>query len=403
MTAGDEPRPADEPLQEPGEAVSAGSDPFRLRGEPPAVMRLSRKTLAIAGALAGTAIGGALLWALQPVEKKAPENLYVAEGANKPDTVTGAPADYGAIPKLGPPLPGDLGHPILSAQQDGQMPPVPPPSAQVGDGRDAARDARDRARQERESADASRLFLAGGGASRGPAADTAAASTDPGPGDTANGAPMTGRRAFMAGGDRTDESASRIRVASSPYLLQAGSVIPAAMVTGIQSDLPGQVIAQVTENVYDSPTGRILLIPQGAKLIGEYDNEVGAGQDRVLLGWDRLLFSDGRSVALERLPGADARGMAGLSDRTDNHWGHLIRAALVTSLLGVGAETGSGDDDRLMRALRRGPQDSVGEVGQRLVDRQLRIPPTLTVRPGFLLRVLVTRDLILEPAAGAGR
>lgn len=402
MTAGEEPQAAGETVPELEEAAPAGSDPFRLRGEPPAVMRLSRKTLAIAGALAGTAIGGALLWALQPADKKTPENLYVAEGANKPDTVTGAPADYGAIPKLGPPLPGDLGRPILSAQQEGQMQPVPPPPGQAS-APDPALDARDRAREERESANASRLFQAGGAASRVPALDAGTEPSAAGEGNPTGSAPIAGGRSFMAGGSRADESTARIRAASSPYLLQAGSVIPAAMVTGIQSDLPGQVIAQVTENVYDSPTGRILLIPQGARLIGEYDNEVAAGQDRVLLGWDRLLFADGRSVSLERQPGADARGMAGLSDRTDNHWGHMIRAALVTSLLGAGAEIGSGDDDRLVRALRRGPQDSVSDVGQRLVDRQLRIPPTLTVRPGFLLRVLVTRDLILEPAAGAGR
>lgn len=402
MSAAEEQPVADDRLPEPVEASLAKSDPFRLRGEPPSVMRLSRKTLAIAGALAGTAIGGALLWALQPADKKAPENLYVAEGTNKPDTVTGAPADYGAIPKLGPPLPGDLGRPILSAQQEGQLPPVPPPPGQAR-APDPALDARDRAREERESANASRLFLAGGAASRGPALDAEIEPSAAGQGNPTDSALTAGRRSFMAGGDMTEESTARIRAASSPYLLQAGSVIPAAMVTGIQSDLPGQVIAQVTENIYDSPTGRILLIPQGARLIGEYDNEVAAGQSRVLLGWDRLLFADGRSVSLERLPGADARGMAGLSDRTDNHWGHMIRAALVTSLLGAGAEIGSGDDDRLVRALRRGPQDSVSEVGQRLVDRQLRIPPTLTVRPGFPLRVLVTRDLILEPADGVGR
>ncbi|NYF32520.1 TrbI/VirB10 family protein [Sphingopyxis sp. JAI108] len=402
MSAAEEQPVADDRLPEPVEASLAKSDPFRLRGEPPSVMRLSRKTLAIAGALAGTAIGGALLWALQPADKKAPENLYVAEGTNKPDTVTGAPADYGAIPKLGPPLPGDLGRPILSAQQEGQLPPVPPPPGQAR-APDPALDARDRAREERESANASRLFLAGGAASRGPALDAEIEPSAAGQGNPTDSAPTAGRRSFMAAGDRAEESTAPIRAASSPYLLQAGSVIPAAMVTGIQSDLPGQVIAQVTENVYDSPTGRILLIPQGARLIGEYDSEVAAGQNRVLLGWDRLLFADGRSVSLERLPGADARGMAGLSDRTDNHWGHMIRAALVTSLLGAGAEIGSGDDDRLVRALRRGPQDGVSEVGQRLVDRQLRIPPTLTVRPGFPLRVLVTRDLILEPADGVGR
>ncbi len=158
----------------------------------------------------------------------------------------------------------------------------------------------------------------------------------------------------------------------------------------------------MTQNVYDSPTGRILLIPQGARLIGDYDSEISVGQERVLLAWNRLILPGGRSIRLDRQPGADARGMAGIADRTDHHWGSMLRAALVSTLLGVGAELGSDGDDALVRALRDGPQDTVNQSGRRLVERQMNIPPTLTIRPGFALRVLVTRDLILEPPAGAG-
>jgi type IV secretion system protein VirB10 len=154
----------------------------------------------------------------------------------------------------------------------------------------------------------------------------------------------------------------------------------------------------VTQNVYDSPTGRILLIPQGSRLIGDYDTDVAFGQSRVLLGWNRLILPDGRSITLERQPGADPRGFAGLQDRTDYHWGSVIKAALVSTVLGVGAELGSGDDGNLVRALRRGSQDSINRAGEQIVSRELNVRPTLTIRPGFPVRVIVTRDLILSPS-----
>lgn len=393
-----------------GEALTPrhDADAFRLRGEPPRVMRLSRRTLAIIGALGGAAIGGALLVALQPSTPKSPENLYSVDGANKAEVVTGAPADYGKVPKLGPPLPGDLGRPIVAAQQNGEAIPVPPMGPPPPGGRSRGDEARERARQEREAATSSRLFL-GGGSATGPAADALRGALDlPAMGIPAAEAgprtPAAARRAFMDGGPAGPfESAERLRDASSPYVLQAGSLIPAALITGIRSDLPGQVTAQVTQNVYDSPTGRILLIPQGARLIGEYDSEVAAGQERVLLAWDRLILPGGRSIRLDRQPGADAGGMAGLSDRTDQHWGSMLRAALISTLLGVGAELGSDGDDALVRALRDGSQDTINQSGRRLVERQMTVPPTLTIRPGFVLRVLVTRDLILEPERGATR
>jgi type IV secretion system protein VirB10 len=398
--------PADVP--EAGERTAPGPevDPFRLRGDTPRVMRLSRKALAMIGAAGGTAIGGALLWALQPVAPKTAENLYTADGANRAEVVTGAPADYGKVPKLGPPLPGDLGRPIVSAQQNGETIPVPPMGNPPAGGRSPADEARDRARLEREAATASRIFL-GGGTSGAPVADAQRGSIEPSAATMSapeGGArtPAAARRAFLAGGSAEPfESAELLHAPASPYILQAGSLIPAALITGIRSDLPGQVTAQVTQHVFDSPTGRILLIPQGARLIGDYDSEISVGQERVLLAWNRLILPGGRSIRLDRQPGADARGMAGIADRTDHHWGSMLRAALVSTLLGVGAELGSDGDDALVRALRDGPQDTVNQSGRRLVERQMNIPPTLTIRPGFALRVLVTRDLILEPPAGA--
>lgn len=375
------------------------ADPFRLAADPPRVMRLSRKALAVMGGTAGIAIGGALLWALRPTAHEAPENLYDPAAKNQSEAVTGAPKDYGSIPKLGPPLPGDLGRPILSAQQDGEPVPLPPmgrgaPSSDPA--HTAAEQARQRVQQERDAARSSRLF--------GAAAETSA----PAPGSAGPSGPdapsvvSAGRTGFLAPRSGDAESSQRIRTPGSPYILQAGSVIPAALITGIHSDLPGQITAQVTQNIFDSPTGRHLLIPQGARLIGEYDSEVVAGQNRVLLAWDRLILPGGRSILLDRQPGADAAGMAGLADRTDHHWGRMLRAAFVSTLLGAGAGLGAGGDDELIRAIREGAQDTFSQAGRRLVEREVGIAPTIRIRPGFAFRVIVTRDLTFEPA-GAGR
>jgi len=204
------------------------------------------------------------------------------------------------------------------------------------------------------------------------------------------------RRAFLErASDRRTVSGERLSGLASPNILQAGSVIPAALITGLRSDLPGFVTAQVTQNVYDSPTGRILLIPQGSRLIGDYDADVSLGQSRVLLAWSRLILPDGRSIVLERQPATDPRGFAGLQDRTDYHWGDVLKAALISTLLGVGSEAGSGGDGQLVRAIRRGAQDSVTRAGEQVVSRELDVRPTLTIRPGFPVRVLVTRDLVL--------
>lgn len=371
---------------------------FRLSGELPRVMRLSRKTFAIIGGVSGLAIGGALFWALRPSAPDIPPNLHDSERPNWSEIVTGAAADYGAVPRLGPPLPEDLGRPIVAAGPRGENVPALP----IGE--PSADSARTAAEQQREAARASRLFLGGvSAAERGTPVPEAGAP--PVPGTTNRDTSVNSRRAFMEGnGGRPIESAARIVAPSSPHIIQAGSVIPAALITGISSDLPGQITAQVTQNVYDSPTGRTLLIPQGARLIGEYDSEVASGQSRVLLAWDRLILPGGRSISLERLPGADAAGRAGIEDRIDNHWGRMLRAALISSLLGVGSEVVSGGDSDLVRALRSGVQDGTNEAGRRVVERELSVPPTLTIRPGFVFRVIVTRDLVLAPAEpGGGR
>src|SRR5262245_53217774 len=354
-------------------------------------------------AVVGISISGALIWGLNQgqTKTKSATELYNTGNTPKADGLTTLPRDYTGlhrdVPPLGPPLPGDLGRPIRNAQLAGPGEP----------GIDAEQQ---RVAQETEAARTSRLF-ASTNVREHPAATVPlpiAASTDQGAavpigrGDPSPFNPdalQDRKRAFLtAPVDRKTVSTDRLTNAPSRYVVQAGAVVPAALITGIRSDLPGQVTAQVTENVYDSPTGRYLLIPQGSKLIGVYDSQVSFGQDRVLLVWTRLIMPNGRSIVLERQPGADTQGFAGLEDEVDHHWARLFGAAALSTVLGVGSELGAtSNDNAVVTALRRGSTDSLNQAGQQVVRRNLNIQPTITIRPGFPVRVIVNRDLVLAP------
>ncbi|MBR0752158.1 TrbI/VirB10 family protein [Bradyrhizobium jicamae] len=390
----------------PPETSGDQSESFRLRAEHPRVTRLSRKVLAGGSAVALLVIGGAVLWSLQSSRPRnqAADELYSTDHHNVADGITALPKDYAgvtrqAVPQLGPPLPGDLGRPILAAQ--GQLP---------TSGADPDKQRQD---QETEAARISHLFASTNGREMRPPAATAVGSERTAPpratsdGDDGSAQSAQDRKlAFVnASVDRRTASPDRISRPASPYIVQAGTVIPGALITGIRSDLPGQITAQVTENVFDTPTGRFLLVPQGARLIGIYDSQVTFGQSRVLLVWTRLMMPNGRSIVLERQPGADTAGYAGLEDQVDNHWGELFKAAALSTFLAVGTELGAGSDTNsnnssIIQALRHGASDSLNQTGQQVVRRSLNIQPTLTVRPGFPVRVVVNRDLVLAPYGG---
>ena len=368
--------------------------PMRLRAEAPRVTRLSRKALAGAGLIVSLGIGGALIYALQTREAgPGGGELYSTENRPTADGLAGLPRDYTG-PILGPALPGDLGRPILDAQNRGQ--PIVPPAITTP----AVDPEEQRRLAEEEAARLSNVFFQSGPRTGGPAG-TAMPGLAGLTGQPDGTAGQNRHTAFLNGPvDRQTVAPDRVAPPASPYILQAGAVIPAALITGIRSDLPGQITAQVTENVYDSPTGSLLLIPQGTRIIGQYDDGVTFGQRRVLLVWNRLILPGGRSIVLERLPGADASGYAGLEDGIDYHWWDLMKAAGLSTLLAVGAELATSDEDRLIRAIRDGAQDTVNQAGQQIVQRQLQVAPTLTIRPGFPVRIIVTRDLVFEPAGG---
>ena len=188
-----------------------------------------------------------------------------------------------------------------------------------------------------------------------------------------------------------------LRMPISPYQIMAGTIISASLITELNSDLPGQVIAQVTENVYDSATGQHLLIPQGSRLLGEYDSDIESGQSRALVIWNRLIRPDGSSLVIENSPGVDLSGQSGLTDRVDRHTGSLVRAALLSTVLSAAAELGTDSDDSLTLALRDGGQRTINQAGQKIVTRSLSRKPIIRVRPGWRLGVIVNRDLVLTP------
>lgn len=385
---------------------------LRLRPERPRVVRLSRRALATLGGVSAVAIAGALTFALWPHGATKPtRELYNTDSRQRPDGLNGLPRDYSglpkAVPQLGPPLPGDLGKPLLNA---GVPAPGMAAAATSQPDPEAQRLAQERQRlsQEIEAARTSRVFASearaaaqpaatGGSGASAPLLDSAALGSNVG--GTSQPTESDRKLAFLNGSvDRNTTSAERVQAPASKSVLQAGAVIPAALLTGLRSDLPGQITAQVTEAVYDSPTGKILLIPQGARLIGQYDAQVDFGQNRALLVWNRIVMPNGHSIVLDRQPGADPEGYAGLQDQVDNHWGSLFKAALLSTILSVGSEAGtSNDENSLVQALRRGSSDSISQTGRQVVGRSLQVQPTITVRPGFPVRVIVTRDLVIEP------
>lgn len=383
-----------------GQNSSSANSPqaLRLGAERPRITRLSRKVLAGGTALALLLISGAVLWALRSNQPRnpAPDEVYSTDHHNVADGLTALPHDYAAIPhdvpRLAPPLPRDPGH--LTATAEAQS---------VSFGLDAEQQ---RAHQETEAARTSKVFAATTAPTMPRAtSQEAAINTVSSPDESFAQNGQDRKLLFInAPVDRRTTAPDRLSRPASPFVIQAGTTIPAALITGIRSDLPGEITAQVTENIFDTPTGRAKLVPQGARLIGIYDSQVAFGQSRVLLVWTRLIMPNGRSIVLERQQAADAGGYSGLEDEVDNHWAELFRAALLSTVLGVGAELGSGADTGsntdIIQALRLSAANSLNQTGQQVVRRNLNIQPTLTIRPGFPVNVIVNRDLVLEPYRG---
>lgn len=397
-----------------------------LRGRLRPVTRINRRVL-IAGAVIGIlALFAALAVALDPKQadkRPAQPPLTVSTSARTPDLLQRLPASYDETspPRLGAPTTGDLGGTIVTQEKALGIEPdwdvVPPEDFRPSDMEEAVR-ARRLAEAKLEDAavkagvffDLSQRAVAGSGeagplGSRDPASELfalAARGVQPRDEARSEDANLQSRKmAFAtAARDGDDVNAYGLADPASPYLVLAGTVIPAALLTAINSDLPGMVTAQVTQPVYDTVTGVHLLIPQGARLIGRYQSEISFGQDRALLTWDRIVFPNGSSLRISE-PGTDAAGAAGVSGRTDHHWRRVFAAAGLASLLSIGSQAGSSGESDIERALRDGFGDSVSRTGERIVERNLAVQPTIRVAPGTPVRVLVTRDLVLKPYSSA--
>lgn len=196
-------------------------------------------------------------------------------------------------------------------------------------------------------------------------------------------------------------STSFIQRPMSPYQLMAGTVIPCTLITGVNSDLPGHVLGQVSQNIYNTVNGKYLVIPQGTKILGEYDSNVNYGQSRVLIVWTRLIFPNGSSLTLDRLEGMDMSGYNGLHDKVDNHTGRIIGSAVVGSLLSAAAQIATShdsNDNSYSAAAGSGVAQNVANTAQSMLNKDLGIQPTLTIRPGYKFNVLILKDILfLEP------
>jgi len=415
--------------------MSKAAANLSIRARPKAVRRFSRKALMGGVVVLSVIMCGALAMALQTPEKEEAEELYNVTHKPIADGLELLPKSYVEMkPVLGPPLPGDLGKAYLGSSGGDVAETTKLAAAEIKP--KAIRPRRSTQPAPRsvpetvqpvsqaplpDAGPSSLFFNVGRKSSNKPvqqyAAATPRAGLDPEfsvpvPNISDYSVPPS---AFDVGGgsadpngqgdkksffDRTSDdiyNSHEMVSPRSPYQVMAGNLIPASLVTGLNSDLPGQVIGQVTENVFDTVTGQHLLIPQGSRLIGRYDSVIAFGQSRALVVWTRLILPSGESIQLDNLPGSDGQGFAGLKDKVDRHTWQFIKGAALSSLLSIGSELASDDTDRLTRALQNAGQDTANIAGQRIIDRSLNVQPTLTVRPGWRFNVIVSRDLILKP------
>lgn len=408
----------------------AQADTLTLRARPRRVVRF-RRSLLIGAAAGGSLALAGLAWLSLGGHRlhiaASPDVQPVSERRVPTDAVASLPDSYSRVtpstPILSPPLPGDLGRPILERQRElaaeggvtgqteaaepGQLPPAPTPAAQAAEAERLRR--ADQARAAREAG----VMVQSASRNKSPSVATASADDTALPVPpiaSAGDMPSAGigtapnsqqpKHNFLNQRADTTLNPHRLEAPASPWMVMAGSSIAASLITGLNSDLPGMVVAQVTESVFDTATGRFLLVPQGSRLIGRYDSVVAFGQSRALLVWQRIILPDGSSIQLDNLPATDAAGYTGLADKVDFHTWRLLKGVALSTLLGVGTQVSIGGDGDLVRAIREATQQSASQVGQQVVTKQLAVQPTIRIRPGWPVRVLVHKDLILRPWGG---
>ncbi|WP_412058712.1 TrbI/VirB10 family protein [Bartonella sp. DGB2] len=194
---------------------------------------------------------------------------------------------------------------------------------------------------------------------------------------------------------------SQLENPKSPYEIRAGFIIPAVMISGINSELPGQIIAQVSQNVYDTATGKYVLIPQGARLVGSYSSDVSYGQSRVLVGWQRVIFPDGRAIDIGGMPGTDAGGYSGFTDQVNNHYFRIFGSAILMSAITAGVSISQGTNGlapntppTISSQMNAALGQQLGQVSAQMIQKNMNISPTLEIRPGYRFNIMVVKDLV---------
>ena len=400
--------------------AAAQPDPLQLRSRPRRVTRVNRKVLIVVAGVGLAFLAGLIVVALDPPswrKRDTGPELVTVERKATPDGLDRLPSSYDRFDPNRQPAPKAVLAPGVPQLKDAD----PINELERAENVRLAR----LAAQARESGTSFRLQQRSSSTEQprnsAPAIQSSPPRTEPDA--IANAATATAAARLRAqldgaasGPDATDQTRKLAFLKAgpekeiynphaqqrpvSPYQLMAGTVIAASLVTGLNSDLPGFVIAQVTEHVYDTVTGRFLLIPQGSRLVGRYDSVVTHGQKRTLLIWQRIIRPDGSSVQIDNLPATDTAGYAGLQDGVDLHTWQLLKGIGLATVLGVGTSLAFGpttNDSDLVRALRESTGQTTNRAGQRLIERELNVQPTLTVRPGWPLRIIVHKDLVLTP------
>ena len=208
---------------------------------------------------------------------------------------------------------------------------------------------------------------------------------------------------FMGETPSYDYVAGKKTAQLNPFEVKTGTVIPAVLITGVNSELPGKMKAQISENVYDTATGKYLLIPQGSTLVGDYSSGVVYGQKRVLTAWNRIIFPDGKTLNIGNMNGTDREGFSGFQDEVDNHYFRIFGSAFMMGAItgGIAYSAPQSNPNSTVQT----PSDQMitsmiaqlGQVGIQMIQKNMNVAPTLTIRAGYKFNVFVTKDMRLEP------
>jgi type IV secretory pathway VirB10-like protein len=375
-------------------------DDVSLHDQTPPPKATGLRRVVVAAVVGTLCFGGAALWLLgsrtwhQMGKRVRTAPVEAApRPANTGDPLKGVPVDYAALlarPEAPPPA---VKPPVTPPAAPAPMAPAKAPAKEAKPQRDAGMlvlEGKRQAAQQRQAAVPAMPQI--------PATDEAPAEKPE---------PVGRNQAFLQQASvlRETRVQDTLHTPESPHMVLAGDFLPAVLVQGIASGLPGELVARLSRDVRDSVEGKTVLLPQGTHILGAYNSDLAYGQDRVLVAWHRLRLPNGQSIQLQGMPGIDISGFTGLKDKVDHHLWPLFRAVILSSVLGIGARVPAGNPQGYIPTLGQEVAQDVGQginqAGQAIVRRELQRQPTVTVRAGMQFNIFVLRDLILAPYTGA--